>query len=149
MKVILLDDIEPIGRRGETKEVATGFARNYLFPRKLAIEATPGNLKVWEGQRQAIVKKAEKAVADAQSLADKLSQIVCTITARAGEEDRLFGSVTSQNISDALAKQGFKISKKSIELDAPIKTLGTHDVKIKLHSDVTADLKVEIVKEAK
>ena len=147
MKVILIDDVEPYGKKGEVKEVKKGLARNYLLPRKLAVEATPGNLKLWEQQRQVLKKKEEKAKAEAESLASKLQGVTCTIPAKAGEEDRLFGSVTSQNISDALAKLGFEISRKDIELDSPIKTLGTYDVRIKLHSNVGTSIKVEVVKE--
>jgi large subunit ribosomal protein L9 len=147
MKVILLADVEPFGKKGETKEVKEGFARNYLFPKKLAIEATPGNLKVWEQQKQALKKKEEKERFEAEKLAAKLRGISCTIPVKVGEEEKLFGSVTSQNISDALAKLGFEISRKDIELEAPIKTLGTHDVQIKLHPNVTVNIKVEVVKE--
>jgi large subunit ribosomal protein L9 len=147
MKVILIDDVETLGKKGEIKEVKRGLARNYLLPRKLAIEATPGNLKLWEQQRQALKKKEEKARAEAEALAARLQAVSCTIHAKAGEEDRLFGSVTSQNISDALAKLGFEISRKDIDLDAPIKALGTYDVRIKLHPNVVANIKVNVVKE--
>ncbi len=147
MKVILIADVEAIGKKGEIKEVKEGFARNYLFPRKFAVEATQGNLKVWEQQKQTIKKKEDKERTEATGLADKLRGATCIIPVKVGEEDKLFGSVTSQNISDSLAIMGFEISKKDIELDAPIKTLGVHDVPVRLHHDVTINIKVEVIKE--
>jgi len=147
MRVILVEDVEPYGKRGEVKDVKSGLARNYLFPRKLAIEATPGNLKVWEQQKSALNKKEEKLRAEAQSLASMLQGVSCSIPAKVGEEEKLYGSVTSQNISDALSKLGFDISRKDIELDSPIKTLGAHEVKIRLHSNVVVNINVDVVKE--
>jgi large subunit ribosomal protein L9 len=147
MKVILIADVQEIGERGEIKEVKEGFARNYLFPRKLAVEATEGNLKVLEQQKQALKKKEDKDRTDAMGLANKLHGISCIIPVKAGEEEKIFGSVTSQSISDSLAKLGFEVSKKDIELEAPIKTLGTHQVPIRLHHDVTVNIKVEVIKE--
>jgi large subunit ribosomal protein L9 len=147
MKVILISDIETIGKRGETKDVKEGFARNYLFPRKLAVEATQGNLKVFEQKKQALKKKEDKDRTDAQGLANRLNEMSCIIPVKVGEEEKIFGSVTSQNISDFLAELGFEISKKDIELEAPIKTLGTHQVLIRLHHDVTVNIKVEVIKE--
>ncbi|MGQ0794217.1 MAG: 50S ribosomal protein L9 [Deltaproteobacteria bacterium] len=146
MKIILLDDLDKIGRRGETVEVKNGFARNFLFPKKLAIVATAGNMKVWESQRESLIKKAVKAKEEALSLAELLKNTDCKIPARAGEENRLFGSITPQHISEALSKLGFNISKKSVGIEAPIKTLGSHEVKIKLHASVSVDFKVEVVK---
>ncbi len=147
MRVILVEDVEPYGKRGEIKDVKSGLARNYLFPRKLAIEATPANLKVWEQQKVALNKIEEKLRAEAQGLASRLQGVSCIIPAKVGEEEKLYGSVTSQNISDALTMLGFDISRKDIELDAPIKTLGTHDIKIRLHSNVVVNINVEVVKE--
>jgi large subunit ribosomal protein L9 len=139
--------VEPFGKRGEIKEVKKGLARNYLLPRKMAIEATPGNLKIWEQQKRALNKKEEKLKGEAQSLAAKLEGVSCTIPVKVGEEEKLYGSVTSQNISDALSKLGFEISRKDIELDAPIKTLGTHEVKVRLHPNVAVGINVEVVRE--
>jgi large subunit ribosomal protein L9 len=147
MKVILIADVESIGKRGETKEVKEGFARNYLFPRRFAVEATPANLKEWEQKRQTLKRKEDEARAEAESLAGSLQGISCVIPVKVGEEDRLFGSVTSQNISDALSRSGFDISKKDIELDAPIKTLGVHEVPVRLHHNVIVNIKVEVVRE--
>jgi large subunit ribosomal protein L9 len=147
MKVILIADVESIGKSGETKEVKEGFARNYLFPRRFAVEATPANLKEWEQKRQTLKRKEDEARAEAESLAGSLQGISCVIPVKVGEEDRLFGSVTSQNISDALSRSGFDISKKDIELDAPIKTLGVHEVPVRLHHNVIVNIKVEVVRE--
>ncbi len=147
MKVILIADVESIGKRGETKEVKEGFARNYLFPRRFAVEATPANLKEWEQKRQTLKRREDEARAEAESLAGSLQGISCVIPVKVGEEDRLFGSVTSQNISDALSRLGFDISKKDIELDAPIKTLGVHEVPVRLHHNVIVNIKVEVVRE--
>lgn len=147
MKVILVSDVESIGKKGEVKEVKEGFARNYLFPRKFAVEATPGNLKVWEQKRQTLKKKEDELRAEAEGLAGNLQGISCVIPVKVGEEDKLFGSVTSQNISDALSKLGFDIPKKDIEIDAPIKTLGIHEVPVRLHHNVTVNIKVEVVRE--
>ncbi|HSE84029.1 MAG TPA: 50S ribosomal protein L9 [Thermodesulfobacteriota bacterium] len=147
MKVIFISDAESVGKIGEVREVKDGFARNYLLPKKIAVEATPENIKIWERKRQILRKKEESLKAEAETLAAKLREVACTIPVKVGEEDRLFGSVTSQNISDALKGQGFEISRKDIELDSPIKTLGTYEVPIKLHSDVTANIKVEVIKE--
>ncbi len=147
MKVILTSDVQSIGRKGETKEVKEGFARNYLFPRRLAVEATPANLKEWEQRREALKKKEDKARAEAEGLANTLQRVSCVIPVRVGEEDKLFGSVTSQNISDALSRLGFDIPKKDIELDTPIKTLGVHEVPVRLHHNVIVNIKVEVVRE--
>lgn len=147
MKVILLDDVEPFGKRGEIKEVKRGLARNYLFPRKMAIEATPGNLKLWEQQKRALTKKGEELRSEAQSLAARLEGVSCTIPVKVGEEEKLYGSVTSQNIADALSNMGFEISRKDIELDSPIKTLGTHEVRVRLHSNVAVNINIEVVRE--
>ncbi len=147
MKVILITDVQAIGKRGEIKEVKEGYARNFLFPRKLALEATQGNLKVLEQQKQSLKKKEDKDRTDAIGLRDKLNGVSCLIPVKVGEEDKIFGSVTSQNISDTLAKLGFDISKKDIELEAPIKSLGVHEIPIRLHHDVTVNIKVEVIKE--
>jgi large subunit ribosomal protein L9 len=145
MKVILLADVGSLGKKGETKEVKEGFARNYLFPKNLAVPATPQNLKALEQQQQALKRKESKLKAEAEKIAKKLQEISCTIPVKVGEENRLFGSVTSQHIADALSKLGFEIPKKDIELETPIKTLGTHEVRIKLHPQVSVNLKVNVV----
>jgi len=147
MKVLLLDNIENIGKRGEVKEVKNGLARNFLLPKKLALRATEHNIKAWEGRLTALKLKDTKIVGDAQAIADTLNAVELSIVVKAGEEDKLFGSVTTQNISDALKEKGFDIDRKSIRLSEPIKTLGNFDIPIKLHSEVTANIKLDVVKE--
>ncbi len=147
MKVILISDDGPIGKKGEIREVKSGFARNFLIPRKIAIEATPGNLKVWEQQISSLKKREAKLKEEAKSLASRLEGITCTIPVKVGDEERMFGSVTAQTISDSLSKQGFDVSRKDIDLSSPIKTLGAHDVRVKFYSDVSVMIKVEVTKE--
>lgn len=147
MKVILISDEGDFGKKGEIREVKSGFARNFLIPRKIAIEATPGNLKTWEQQIGSLKKREAKAVQEVTTLASRLTGVICTIPMKVGDEERIFGSVTTQTISDSLSSQGFDISKKDIDLASPIKTLGTHDVRLKLHSDVSVIIKVEVTKE--
>ena len=147
MKVILTADVESIGKSGEIKEVKEGFARNYLFPRRFAVEATPANLKEWQQKRQALKKKEDEARAEAEGLASSLQGVSCIVSVKVGEEEKLFGSVTSQNISDALSRLGFDIPKKDIELDAPIKTLGVHEVPVRVRHNIIVNIKVEVVRE--
>lgn len=147
MKVIMLVDEEPFGKRGEVKEVRNGLARNYLLPKRLAIEATPGNIKNWELQKRASMTREARIKEEAQNLATKLEGIILTIPVKAGGEEKIFGSVTSQEISKYISEKGFNISKKDIILDNPIKSLGTFDVKIKLHREVSAFIKVNVVNE--
>lgn len=147
MKVILISDVENIGSVGDVKDVKNGMARNYLFPRKLAIKATEANLKAWESRIGAIRLRKTEILENAKALAEKLRGLEISIPARSGEGDRLFGSITSQNISDALGKEGFEISRRDIELDGTIKALGTYTVALKLHTDVTREITVNVVKE--
>ena len=146
MKVILISDEGVFGKKGEIREVKSGFARNFLIPRKIAIEATPGNLKTWEQQISSLKKREVKLKEEAKTLASRLEGVICTISMKVGDEERIFGSVTTQTISDSLSKQGFDISKKDIDLASPIKTLGTHDVRVKLYSDVSVMIKVEVAR---
>lgn len=146
MKVILTDDIESLGKIGDIKEVKSGFARNYLFPKNIAIEVTPSNLKIWEAKKLSIKKKEAEERKEAESFAERIKQVTCKIPVKVGEDDKLFGSVTSQNISDTLSKLDIQITKKDISLESPIKTIGTHQVSIKLHPNVTVEIDVEIVK---
>jgi large subunit ribosomal protein L9 len=146
MKVILISDEGVFGKKGEIREVKSGFARNFLIPRKIAIEATPGNLKTWEQQISSLKKREVKLKEEAKTLASRLEGVICTIPMKVGDEERIFGSVTTQTISDSLSKQGFDISKKDIDLASPIKTLGTHDVRVKLYSDVSVMIKVEVTR---
>ena len=144
MEVILRDHVENLGRRGDIVKVADGYARNYLLPRKLALPATPGNMKVVERQRKIAdaAEAAEKAGADA--LAVRLTQAQCVMARRVGEHDALYGSVTAADIADELAAKGFEIDKRKIQLAEPIKHLGEFSVPIKLHRDVIAHVPVKV-----
>lgn len=148
MKVIVISDEGVFGKKGEIREVKSGFARNFLIPRKIAIEATRGNLKTWEQQIGSLKKREVKLKEEAKTIASRLEGVICTIPMKVGDEERIFGSVTTQTISDSLSNQGFDISKKDIDLASPIKTLGTHDVRVKLYSDVSVVIKVEVTKES-
>jgi large subunit ribosomal protein L9 len=147
MKLILQEDIEKLGTRGELVEVAKGYARNFLLPRKLALEATPGNMKRLEKMRTAFAKKEAVERGDAQKLAELLAAVSLSFTRKAGESDQLFGSVTSGDISEALAAQDFHIEKRKIVLAEPIKTIGEHEIPVKLHREVTVNVKVTVKKE--
>jgi large subunit ribosomal protein L9 len=147
MKLILQEDIEKLGTRGELVEVAKGYARNFLLPRKLALEATPGNMKRLEKMRTAFAKKEAVERGDAQKLAELLASVSLTFARKAGESDQLFGSVTSGDISEALAAQDFHIEKRKVVLAEPIKVIGEHEIPIKLHREVTVNVKVIIKKE--
>lgn len=147
MKVLLLDNIENIGKRGDVKEVKNGLARNFLLPKKLALRATDHNIKAWESRLNSLKLKDAKIVEDAQAIADTLNTVAISIAVKAGEEDKLFGSVTTQNISDALKEQGHEVDRKTILLPEAIKTLGNFDIPIKIHPEVTANIKLDVVKE--
>ena len=147
MEIILRDHVDNLGRRGEIVKVANGYARNYLLPRKLALLATDGNKKHVERERAKFeVKEAdERKVIEAQ--AARLSSVEVVITRRVGDTDALYGSVTSSDIADALAAKGIEIDRRKLQLAEPIKRIGDVDVPLKLHRDVTATIKVRVVKE--
>lgn len=147
MKIILIENVENIGRRGEIKEVANGLARNHLLPKKMAVEATPGNVKVWEQKLKSIKEKDAKILEDARELAESLSSVSLQIPVKAGEEGKIFGSVTSQHITDRLNELGYEISKKDVQLEDPIKTLGSHTVDIRLHPEVRVNITVDVTAE--
>lgn len=147
MQVILKEDVKNLGKAGEVVTVKDGYGRNFLLPRGLAIDATLKNIRQLEHQKKMILQRAKKLANDAQSLADRLASVAVTIFAKAGEEDRLFGSVTSADISEALKQQGFEIDKKKIILEEPIKRLGEHTAKVKLHPEISVELKVVVNKE--
>lgn len=147
MEVILRSDVEKLGHQGQVVKVAPGFARNYLLPQGLAVAATASNKKIVDQQRQSTLRKEAKVAADARELAAMMSKVNVTIHQKAGEEDQLFGSVTSQDIQESLEKQGFKIDRKKIVLEHPIKTLGDHKVTLKLHKEVSLDVPVHVVRE--
>jgi large subunit ribosomal protein L9 len=148
MQIILQEDVEKLGTRGEVVEVAPGYARNYLLPHKLALEASPANIKRLEKIRITLSKRtaAEKDAADQQ--AALLNNVTLKFSRKAGETDQLFGSVTSGDLSEALKAQGFEVDKRRIALDEPIKSLGESLVTVKLVHGVTAQLKVVVEKDA-
>ena len=147
MNVVLREDVEKLGKRGETVKVADGYGRNYLIPKKLAYPATPGNLKVIEHEKRAKDLRDAKVRQDHEKMAEVISGFSFTVPMKVGENDMLFGSVTSQVIADLLASKGIEVDKRRIELHEPIKALGAHTVPIKLHKDVTAQVSIEVVKE--
>ncbi len=145
MKVILRQDFENLGKFGDIVDVKDGYARNFLIPRKIALPATPGNIRMIETEKKQKAFKLERERLSALNLAEKLSNLEITIPMRAGENERLFGSVTAQMISNELSKLGFEIDRKKIMLDEPIKMLGSYEIPIKLHSDVSVKIKVNVV----
>jgi large subunit ribosomal protein L9 len=147
MQIILQEDVEKLGNRGELVEVAAGYARNFLLPRKLALEATPGNMKRLEKMRVAFAKKEATEKGAAETLAGALSGVSLTLSRKAGENDQLFGSVTTADISEALAAQGYTIDKRKITLADPIKLVGEYEIPVKLHREVTANVKLAVKKE--
>ncbi len=147
MEIILREDIDKLGQRGQTVKVAAGYARNYLLPRRLAVAATEGNKKIVEQERQAHLRRETKVQADAQELSKLMAPVEITITQKAGDNDQLFGSVTPADIAAALEKLGYSIDRKKIQLDEPIKTLGDFKVGVRLHKDVSIEIPVHVVKE--
>ena len=147
MQVILKNDIPSLGNFGDTVKVANGYARNYLIPKGLGVEATKGNLKALEQQKEAWNRKKEKVVNEAATLKEKLEALSLTFTRKAGEDEKLFGSVTSMDIAAAIEERGFTLDRKKISLDEPIKKLGEVTVPVKLHQEVVADIKVSVVQE--
>lgn len=148
MKVILISDVDSVGSVGDVKEVKTGMARNFLIPRKLAVEASDANLRAWEKRIEAAKLRRTEILENARALGERLGEVELSIRARSGEGDRLFGSVTSQNISDALAEKGFEIERRNIGLEGTIKALGTYKVAVKLHPEVTERITVNVVEES-
>lgn len=148
MEVILKEDVAKLGSRGDVVKVAEGYGRNFLLPRKLAIEANVGTKKVIEQMRAAAVRRSAKEKAQAEELSKQFDGVSVSFARRAGEQDQLFGSVTSGDLADALEKKGFNIDRRKIQLHEPLKSLGEFTVPVKLHKDVTAHLKVVIEKEA-
>jgi len=148
MEVILREDVEKLGTRGQMVKVAAGYARNYLLPKRLAVPASESNKKIIEQERQAHLRREAKVVADASDLGKMMTGLSVTISQKAGENDQLFGSVTSKDIAEALEKQGYSIERRKIALDEPIKTLGEFKIPLRLHREVTAEITVHVVKEA-
>jgi len=147
MKIILKEDFESLGKVGEVVEVKAGFARNFLIPKQVALQATPQNLRVIEQEKARNKIKLSKDKRDAQVLAEQLKEVSLTANVQVGEEDKIFGAVTSQNISELLSSKGFEIDKRKIQLEDPLKALGVFEVPIKLHTEVEAKIKVWVVKE--
>ncbi|MDP1678482.1 MAG: 50S ribosomal protein L9 [Bacteroidota bacterium] len=147
MKVILRQNYSQLGNIGDVVEVKNGFARNFLIPRSIAFRATEGNLKALEQEKIQHARKEGKVVQDFEKLAAQLGSISLTITMKVGEDDKLFGAVTSQMISESLTEKGYSIDKRIIELEEPIKTLGIFEVPVKLHTKVSAKVKVWVVRE--
>jgi large subunit ribosomal protein L9 len=147
MEVILREDIEKLGGRGEVVKVAAGYARNFLLPKRLAVEATDSNRKIVEQERQAHLRKEAKQKGEAEDLSKLLSGVSVTIAQKAGEAGQLFGSVTSKDVADALAARNFTIDRRKVQLEEPIKQLGEYKVPVRLHKDVTAEITVNVVKE--
>ena len=148
MEVILKEDVMKLGSRGDVVKVAEGYGRNFLLPRKLAIEATSGNKKVIEQMRAASVRRSAKEKAQAEELSKQFDGLSVSFQRRSGENDQLFGSVTSGDIAEALEKKGFNLDRRKIQIHEPLKTIGEFTIPVKLHKEVTAHLKVVIEKEA-
>lgn len=146
MKVILIEDVPSLGETGELVRVADGYGRNYLIPYGKAIKENVHNIKVFEHQAKQLKDKRDRIQRDAEKLSSRIETVSCTVAKPAGEEDKIFGSVTSMDIADSLKVEGIEIDRKKIRLDDPIKTLGIYSVPIKLHPEVTAHLKVWVVK---
>lgn len=144
MEVILLQDMDKLGIRGQLVNVADGYGRNYLLPKKLAVAATPQNRKWLEQQRVRFLKQSAKEKADAEDLAKLLADVSLTFTRRAGEQGTLFGSVTAMDIAEGLHAKGYNIDRRKVHVDPPIKLLGEYDVSLKLHHEVTATVKVKV-----
>jgi large subunit ribosomal protein L9 len=147
MQVILREDIDKLGKIGDLVKVKDGYGRNFLIPMKKAIEATPKNVNAMEHARKMVADRVRKLKKEATVDADRIKGLVVTIKAKAGEEGKLFGSVTSMDIADAMQTQGVAIDRRKIVLDEPIKRLGEFSVPVKLHTDISVDLKVTVVAE--
>lgn len=147
MKVILRQDYEPLGKVGDVVEVKDGYARNFLIPKKIVYPATPGSIKAVEEEKKRLQAKLQREKKSAELLATEIEKVSVTIPVTVGEEDRIHGTVTTEMIANALLEKGYEIDRRKIELDEQIKTLGIYNAKIKLHPEVTATVKVWVVKE--
>jgi len=147
MKVILRSDITNVGRQGEIKEVSAGFARNYLVPQGLVMEATPQNLKIWEREKTKLEKQREEIIAVAKETSEKLSADEFATKVKIGENGKIFGSVTTANIAKILADKGFEVNKRDILLSDNIKELGNYEISIRLHPEVVAKIKLSVTSE--
>jgi len=147
MKVVLKEDIKNVGKMGQIVDVADGYARNYLVPRGFAVEANIKNLKSLEHERKIIQEKAKRIKNSSQTLSDKISTMTLVIKAKAGDEGKLFGAVTSMDIAELLKNEGIEMDKKKISLDEPIKRLGSYSVNIKVHPEISTHLNIQVVEE--
>jgi large subunit ribosomal protein L9 len=147
MDVILREDIDNLGSRGQVVQVANGYARNFLLPKRLAVAATEANKKIVEQERQSHLRKEAKQKNEAEDLGKMMAGVTVTIAQKAGENDQLFGSVTSKDVAEALEQKNFTIDRRKIQLDEPIKQLGEHKVVVRLHRDVTAEVTVNVVRD--
>lgn len=145
MKIILIENVPSLGKAGDVATVTPGYGRNFLIPKKLALEATPANIQLLERQKQLFLQKAGQEKHRAQELAAQIEALPCILPRPVGENEKLFGSVTTMDLQKALAEKGFSIDRRKIHLPAPIKTLGTFTIPIKLHPELTAQIKVEVV----
>ncbi len=148
MEVILKEDVENLGHRGDVIKVAQGYGRNFLLPKKLAIEATSGNKAVIEQMKNSSVRRSAKEKGDAELLLQQVEQLALSFMRKTGDGDHLFGSVTATDIAHALEEQGFQIDRRKIHLEEPLKSLGEFLVPVRLHREVTAHVKVSVAKEA-
>ncbi len=147
MEVILREHVDNLGRRGDVVKVAPGYARNYLLPRKLALAVTTGNRKLIDREKKVAEARETEERQTAEAVASRLAQVEISIARRVGETEQLYGSVTSADIAEALAAKGLEIDKRKLHLDEPFKALGEYTVPVRLHRDVTANLKVAVVKQ--
>ncbi len=147
MKIILMEDVPSLGHRGEVRDVATGYARNYLLPKKLALPATPGNLQNLEHLKRQRERVEAKAREEAQATADRIAALELAVATRASEDGRLFGSVSAQDIVEFLGRHRIPVEKRRVLLEEPIKALGDYQVPVRLHQDVTGTLRVTVTRE--
>ncbi|VEF46068.1 50S ribosomal protein L9 [Bacillus freudenreichii] len=148
MKVIFLKDVKGRGKKGEVKDVAVGYAQNFLFKQGLAVEATPGNMANLKNQQKKEQKQEEEALQEAKDLKEKIEKLTVEIKAKSGEGGRLFGSITNKQVADELKKtHNIKVDRRKIEMDQPIRSLGVTKVPVKLHHEVTATLNVHVVEQ--
>jgi large subunit ribosomal protein L9 len=148
MKVILTKDLENLGRAGALVDVKTGYGRNYLLPRNLAVLATAKNIRQLDHQKSGILARASKEKQNMTAMAQRLSAIEVKFSRKVGEQNKLFGSVTSKDVHEQLTAQGYQVERRQVHLPEPLKDLGTHEVEVKLHAEVTAKLRVTVVAEA-
>jgi len=147
MEVILREDVDKLGTRGQVVKVANGYARNFLLPKRLAVVASEANKKVIEQERMAHVRREAKEKSEAQDLSKLMTGVVLTMKRKAGDQEQLFGSVTAQDISDALAAKNFTVDRRKVHLDEPIKQLGEHTINLRLHREVSIPIQVNVLRE--